>query len=223
MAEDLAAMGDQTIVDHLAGIGAELFWRASIGSSCPAQVKTALLIDVVVIQPTDMGIDLDIVPDDPIDHRQVVFDQLSLRIGQCDLLIHWYTSWELGGQPARLAMVGAQGNDPVALIVRKAADMGLRFGQAKRPLQPPVRLLFAQRTVPPDSVKDLMSLNPLPPKRGIRQCSHGQPAFSVCAHIGIAVGILGADVVQRIWISGRLTKQIPAAAAHNGSAAVWTV
>lgn len=41
-------------------------------------MDAALLIDVAVVEPADLGVELDVVPDDPVDHSEVMLDQTAL-------------------------------------------------------------------------------------------------------------------------------------------------
>ena len=87
-AADLAAIGDQAVAHHLPRVGAEAGRSAGIGGGSPTQVDAALLIDVAVIESADLWVELDVVPDDPIDHGEVMLDQTALGLCQSHGFIH---------------------------------------------------------------------------------------------------------------------------------------
>ena len=87
-AADLAAIGDQTVAHHLPRVGAEAGRFSGVGDSSPTQVDAALLIDVAVVEPADLGVELDVVSDDPIDHGEVMLDQTALGLCQSHGFIH---------------------------------------------------------------------------------------------------------------------------------------
>jgi len=87
-AADLAAIGDQAVAHHLPRVGAEAGWFSGIGGGSPTQVDAALLIDVAVIESADLWVELDVVPDDPIDHGEVMLDQTALGLCQSHGFIH---------------------------------------------------------------------------------------------------------------------------------------
>ena len=87
-AADLAAIGDQAVAHHLPRVGAEAGRFSGVGDSSPTQVDAALLIDVAVVEPADLGVELDVVPDDPIDHGEVMLDQTALGLCQSHGFIH---------------------------------------------------------------------------------------------------------------------------------------
>lgn len=87
-AADLAAIGDQAVAHHLPRVGAEAGRFSGVGDSSPTQVDAALLIDVAVVEPADLGVELDVVPDDPIDHGEVMLYQTALGLCQSHGFIH---------------------------------------------------------------------------------------------------------------------------------------
>lgn len=101
--------------------------------------------------------------------------------------------------------------------------MGQILRHAQCALEPPVCLLFRQRPGLPELVKGLVGQDTLAPQLRVRQHPHRQPAIFVSADIGVAGGIPGTGIVQRVWLFGMAAEQIPPVPTHHRRSAVGAV
>ena len=89
----------------------------------------------------------------------------------------------------------------------KLADVGLALRQTELHLEPAVCLFLVHQSAFPHLFEGGVGINTLTPQRTIRQGTHGQTGVPVGGHIGIAGGVVGADIVRGSGIDGFLTEE----------------
>ncbi len=101
-----------------------------------------------------------------------------------------------------MAFIAAQGDNLVAQLLRKHADVGMMFIKAKFCLEPDIGCPFIHVPLFPQFFQSLMCKDALVAQAAVCQGSHGPAVSFVGAYIGIAERPVGAQVKVAFVVYG---------------------